>query len=187
MTQNYIKYSANQLNKIGNTIVYFINKIPNISKIKLLKLLYILDELSIKKSGIPCLNLTYKVWKFGPVAEEIFIELSEEPTLLKGFFKSVNNNQFKAISNFEDGEFTDNDIDLMNMIVDEFGSKTDEELVAYTHRNNTPWHIVAKNNNVLSLLETEKINNTEFQVDLKLLIQHDQRKTALYENYITYN
>ena len=65
----YIKFSSEQLEKIGNTVVYLADRIENLSKTKLLKLLYILDEISIKKSGIPMLNLKYKVWKFGPVSE----------------------------------------------------------------------------------------------------------------------
>ena len=42
-----------QVEKIGNTVVYLSQKIPTLKKTKLLKLLYILDEISIKKTGIP--------------------------------------------------------------------------------------------------------------------------------------
>ena len=47
--------------------------------------IYILDEISIKKSGLPFLNLKYKVWKFGPVSEELFIDLSSETKLLEDY------------------------------------------------------------------------------------------------------
>ena len=87
MSQYYTKYSPDQLSKIGNCIIYFSQKITKLSKTKLLKLLYILDELAIKKSGIPVLDLKFKTWKFGPVAEDIFIELSSEATLLKKYIK----------------------------------------------------------------------------------------------------
>ena len=53
----YTQYNEAQLNKIGNTAIYLSERIPNLSKTKFLKLLYILDELSIKQSGIPFLNL----------------------------------------------------------------------------------------------------------------------------------
>ena len=56
----YTQYNEAQLNKIGNTAIYLSERIPNLSKTKFLKLLYILDELSIKQSGIPFLNLDYK-------------------------------------------------------------------------------------------------------------------------------
>lgn len=57
----YIKLSEEQIDKIGNSIIYFLQKIEDLSKTKVLKLLYILDELSIKKSGIPFFNLKYKL------------------------------------------------------------------------------------------------------------------------------
>ncbi len=76
--------------KIGNTIIYFSQHIDQLSKTKLLKLLYILDEISISRSGIPVLNLKFKAWKFGPVSEDLFIELSSELSFLKDFLvKSV--------------------------------------------------------------------------------------------------
>lgn len=58
----YIKLSEEQIDKIGNSIIYFSQKIEDLSKTKVLKLLYILEELSIKKSGIPFFNLKYKLW-----------------------------------------------------------------------------------------------------------------------------
>jgi uncharacterized phage-associated protein len=66
-------------------LIYLSQKMGELSKTKALKLLYILDELAIKKSGIPFFNLKYKVWKFGPVSEEIFIDLSSDISLLKGY------------------------------------------------------------------------------------------------------
>jgi len=78
-------YTREQIEKIGNSIVYLSSKIDKISKTKLLKLLYVLDEISIKRSGIPFLNLKYKVWKFGPVADDLFVEFSSSPSMLKDF------------------------------------------------------------------------------------------------------
>lgn len=72
----YTQYKGAQLNKIGNAAIYLSDRIEELSKTKLLKLLYILDETSIRKWGVPFLNLKYKVWKFGPVAPEIFVDLS---------------------------------------------------------------------------------------------------------------
>lgn len=57
----YKKFSIDQLDKIGTSVIYLSERFPQLSKTKLLKLLYILDEISIKKNGIPLLNLRYKV------------------------------------------------------------------------------------------------------------------------------
>ena len=111
-------YTKGQIDKIGNTIVFLTSKIQKISKTKLLKLLYILDEISIKKSGIPFLNLEYKVWKFGPIASDIFVELSSVPSILKDYIvRETTENGHNFISpkkDFIDDEFTQNELDLLD-------------------------------------------------------------------------
>lgn len=181
----YIQFSTDQLEKVGQTVVYIAAKIPNLSKTKLLKLLYILDEISIKRSGIPILNLKYKVWKFGPVSEELFVDLSSEPTLLDKFIRRDNEGNFiiPKIS-FNDDEFSDNDIELIDFVIEKFGDKSAKELVSYTHRVNAPWYNTAKENSVLDLLEKEKINNTEFVIDMRQIVSHDARKLEIYSEYV---
>ena len=186
----YTQFSQDQLSKIGNTIIYLCQKIDKLSKTKLLKLLYILDEISIKRSGIPILNLKYKIWKFGPVSEDIFIELSSEPSFLKPYFlKKIagDNSYIEANGQFIDDEFSQNDLDLLDYVIIEFGGKSAKELINYTHRENSPWYNSAKKNLVLELLQNEQINNTEFIVDMAELVKYDKRKSALYEEYKLYH
>ncbi|MBO2543615.1 SocA family protein [Salegentibacter sp. BDJ18] len=183
---SYIRLSSTQIDKVGNAIIYLSNKIPNLSKTKALKLIYILDELSIKKSGIPYFNLKYKVWKFGPVSEEIFIDLSSETTLLKKYIERSSEEGttvINPISEFNDDEFSDNDIDLLDFVIEEFGNKTAKNLVFYTHRKNSPWHNTALENSVLELLESEEINNTELLIDMGSLVNHDERKKMIYNEF----
>lgn len=182
----YTQYNGDQLSKIGNTIIYLSQKIDKLSKTKLLKLLYILDEISIKKSGIPILNLKFKTWKFSPVSEDIFVELSSEPSLLKNYFKKhIEGENLYILPNgeFNDDEFSLNDLELMDFVVKEFGDKTAKELINYTHRENSPWYNTAKKNSVLELLQNEQINNTEFVVDMSELVKYDKRKSALYDDF----
>lgn len=184
---SYIRLSESQINKIGNSIIYFSEKMGGLSKTKALKLIYILDELSIKKSGIPFFNLKYKVWKFGPVSEEIFIDLSSETTLLKNYIERTSeegNTVIKPITQFNDDEFSDNDIDLLDFVIEKFGNKTAKDLVSFTHRKNSPWYNTALSNSVLELLEKEEINNTELLIDMGSLINHDDRKKSIYNDFI---
>lgn len=187
---SYIKLSDNQIDKVGNSIIYLSDKIGDLSKTKALKLIYILDELSIKKSGIPFFNLKYKLWKFGPVSEEIFIDLSSETTLLKKYIERTSEDGviiIKPIVAFNDDEFSDNDIDLLDFVIEKFGNKSAKELVFYTHRQNSPWHNTALENSVLELLENEEINNTELLIDMSSLINHDERKKMIYRDFIEAN
>ena len=186
----YIKLSEDQINKVGNTMIYLSEKIGNLSKTKILKLIYILDELSIKKSGIPFFNLKYKVWKFGPVSEEIYIDLSSETTILKDYIERHNEKGstiIKAKALFNDEEFSDNDIQLLDFVIRKFGEKSAKELIYYTHREKSPWHTTAINFSVLELLEKEEINNTELLVDMSVLINHDIRKKSIYQDFIEFS
>ena len=181
----YIKFNSEQLEKIGNAVVYLADRIPNLSKTKLLKLLYILDEISIKKSGIPILNLKYKVWKFGPVSEELFIDLSSEPKLLEKFINRDSQGDFIVSKvKFSEDEFSQNDIELMDFVIEKYGKKTAKELISYTHRVNSPWYNVAKENAVLELLESEEINSTEYFIDMSMVVSHDERKLEMYSEYL---
>jgi uncharacterized phage-associated protein len=186
-TNIYTKFDSSQIEKIGNTVVYLSEKISLLSKTKLLKILYILDEISIKKSGIPFLNLKYKVWKFGPVSEELFIDLSSEPKILENYIEKKNEDGvdfIKAITKFNDDEFSDNDIDLMEYVIQKFGGMSAKELVTYTHRLNSPWYNTAKEHDILDLLETEAINNTDLVIDMSQLVFHDEIKREIYSDYI---
>lgn len=186
----YIRLAKDQIDKIGNALIYLSDKLGDLSKTKALKLIYILDELSIKKSGIPFFNLKYKVWKFGPVSEEIFIDLSSDTALLRDYIAKSSDNDstvIKPLKGFSDDEFSDNDIELMDFVIENFGSKSAKELVQYTHRPNSPWYVTASRNAVLDLLEKEEINNTEFLVDMRILIDHDERKKALYNDFLDFN
>lgn len=181
----YVKFNSEQLEKIGNTVVYLADRIQNLSKTKLLKLLYILDEISIKKSGIPILNLKYKVWKFGPVSEELFIDLSSEPTLLEKFIdRDIDGNAIVSKIEFNEDEFSENEIDLMDFVIEKYGNKTAIELISYTHRVNSPWYTTAKANSVLELLERQEINNTEYLIDMRMIVSHDDRKLEIYSEYL---
>lgn len=184
-SQPYITYTNDQLNKIGHTVIYLANHVPQLTKTKLLKLLYIIEEVSIQKWGIPVLNLKFKVWKFGPVSEELFVDLSTDTVLLSKFIiKQHDDAVIRPKLAFSDDEFSDNDIEVLEHIVSHFGQQTATELVSYTHRHNSPWHNTAKQHNVLELLENEKINNTEFVIDMAQLIANDPLKTEIYLDYL---
>jgi uncharacterized phage-associated protein len=149
--------------------------------------LYLLDEFSIKNSGIPFFNLQYKAWKLGPVAEEIFIELSDKPFRFGKFIEIQNEENETFIipkSDFCDDEFSDNDINLLDDIVKKFNNKTAKQLIYYTHRPNSPWRNATEINRVYDLLEQGYINNTEIVIDMSCLVNHDERKKTLYEQYI---
>ena len=190
------QFSEEQLERIGNTIIYLLSKINDVPKTKLLKLLYILDEESIKRSGMPFLNLKYKVWHLGPVPERIFSdissnEISDEVIMLRDYISIKKENKdgtyYNIESEFCSDEFSKSDIKFLNEIIEKFGKLTAKQLVAYTHREGTLWSKIAKNQDLLVKFETKEKTYTDFEIDLTELIKGDKVKEAMHKEYQIFN
>lgn len=183
------KYSHDQIDKLGNALIYLIDKMGSLPKTSLLKLVYIIEEKSIEKRGMPFFNLDFEVWKFGPVCQNLYVEFSEEPILLKNFIKKRNiKNGFVFDKNacFNDDEFSDSDIYILDEIVKNFSGKNVKYLVNYTHQSNSLWYITAQKYGVLESLLKEERNSTDFKIDFADLVSHDENKLAFYNNHIEF-
>lgn len=154
--------------KLGNVVVYIANHTINLSKTKLLKLLYFMEEYSVRRFQTPFLGLSYEVWQAGPVVKDVFIDLSETPVILDGYIKKKvvrNATYIIATSDFCDDEFSDNDILVMDEVIKKYGSKTASELVGITHGQGTLWYRTAKENGLLSKFEQKLMNNSDVVID----------------------
>lgn len=79
------KLTKTDKEKLGNTVVYIASHTSNLSKTKLLKLLYFMEEYSVRRYHTPFLGLPFEVWQAGPVVKDVFIDLSETPVILDGY------------------------------------------------------------------------------------------------------
>ena len=180
--QNHLTYQ--QVQKLGNTLIYFANNVGELSKTKILKLLFLLEESSIKRFGYPFFGLNFQIWKLGPVLKEVYIDLSEDnPDLLKDFVEkdALDNKIFKAKKDFNDDQFSDNDMYLLEKIKDFARHKTAKDLIDYTHEENSLWRKSAIKNGILQELESAEINSTEHIIDFSLLFDNDE---LLKEKYM---
>ena len=125
------------------------------------------------------------MWVRGPVLKDIFIELSEEPQeLLKDYIKKADydNTIFEAKADFCDDEFSDNDIDIMNLVIKFAQNKNAKDLVNHTHDDNSLWKKSAIKNGVYDDLIKEKIRSTEHIIDFSLLFSEENFLREKYEN-----
>jgi len=180
-------FTKDQVSKIGNTVIYLANRIPELNKTKILKLLFIIEEAAIKKTGKHFFGIDFQLWKYGPVAKDIYIDLTtsiwdESPILLNEFIQRNPNapENYIAKSDFNDDEFSDNDLMLLDRVVEFAKDKTAKYLVQHTHGTNSLWRKSAIKYGVLELLENELLNSTEFNVDFSLLFDE---KSPLSERY----
>ena len=162
------RMTKNDKEKLGNTAVYIATHTKNLSKTKLLKLLYFMEEYSVRRFHTPFLGLPYEVWQAGPVVKDVFIDLSENLVILDGYVtKEVVGDATYILpaKSFSDEEFSDNDLLVMDEVIRKYGDKTAKELVSITHKKGSLWHKVAERNNLLLPFENKLMNNSDSVID----------------------
>lgn len=160
--------SKDEIEKLGQAIIYIAKNTPNLSKTKILKLIYLMDEISIKKYGIPIFNINYKVWQAGPVNVELFSTLSDgEGILIEKYFEVSNdlNGYIKPKVEFSDDEFTENEMGILNLVIESFGAKTAFELVDICHKRDSLWYKISFENGLLEAFENKQITSTDYTID----------------------
>lgn len=186
-----IYYNKEKLEKLGQTIIFFAENIPELSKTKLIKLLYLLEESYLKKYNVPFLDIEFEVWQAGPVNRETFVELSEEePYMLKGYIgkECVEEATYiKPIKSFSDDEFSDNELEMLSFILKSFGNKTAKELVDFTHRPGTPWYIISKRNGLLDAFNARLENSSDIKINLEDFYCTGEKEQERYKEQKYFN
>lgn len=135
-------YSKAQIDRIGNLLVYLTEKLGPMPKTKLLKLIYIIEEESVKQSGTTFTELSYTYLPMGPVSTFVNKQIDKNRDTLGSYINIESKGSAKVISPaaaFNDDEFSDFDIQLMDSVIKNFGHLKVQELIDYTHRDGSPW------------------------------------------------
>lgn len=162
------RFSEDSKQKLGNTLVYIAERAPQLSKTKLLKLLFLMEEYMVKRYHVPFLALPYEVWQAGPVAKDVFIDLSDGGMLLQDFVRTEikeNGMYITPVRAFCDDEFSECEIEMMDEVIKKHGDKTAKQLVKEMHQKGTLWYEVAKENNLLEDFENGISNNSSYLID----------------------
>ena len=153
--------------KISNVLNYFASQIDYLSMTKTLKLLYILDETSIKETGSPVTWLDYKVWENGPVAidvyneikhQEVFCYQGKELSLLHSIqlekkFNTDRNSEevfLKPNGDFDKTIFNRYELNLLETIVFKYGNWNATELINFLHEEGSLWHKMVSEHNLIN-------------------------------------
>lgn len=182
------------LDKIGNLIIYLVDEIKrkhhqNTYLTKLLKLLYIIDETSVKETGAPVTGLDYRVWKMGPVAYDVYKDFVFDDSIQFATFaegkkstSKIRNNdivKIESVNHFDDSEFSDYEMELIDSIVDKFGHFDGEALINLLHEKGSLWDKIVEANKLMTLFE--KQNTTDLRIDLSEVLE-DPHKKELFRN-----
>jgi uncharacterized phage-associated protein len=157
-----------------------------VSKTKLLKLIYLIEETSVKKYGVPFFNIRFDAWHLGPVARVLYLEITGETFLLDRYIdKKVVDGTNNVVSKqaFSDDEFNDNEIKLMEQIATTFKYTPAEDLVKLTHREHSPWHRTAVEHGLLEAFEQKLATSSNAEIDLSRILSGDEEKLKRYQGY----
>jgi uncharacterized phage-associated protein len=178
-----------QIDKLGNTLIYLSKNVGDFGKTKILKLLFLLEEKSIKDFGVPFFGFDFEVWQYGPVVEQIFEDLNgTHNPFLNSYIQraSWNPDEFEAIAEFNDDEFSNNDIYLMEKIINLARHKTAKNLVDITHGEGSLWRKTAKENGVLDKFEAKTLTKTNILIDFTTVLENDGYLKERYEGALDF-
>ncbi len=170
------------IDKVGNLIIFFADKVPNLYLTKLLKLLYIIDEISMSETGVPVTWLEYRVWKKGPVAIDIYKDLTfENSEMLEGFAEGIKDHigtKVKSTNKFDDGEFSDYELELLERVVVDYGRKSTDDLIDFLHKENSLWHLEVEKEGLVF----DNGGTSTITIDLNQINKDNPTRTDLFQN-----
>lgn len=165
---------------IGNLMVYLAKNTKVMYHTKLLKLIYLIDERSTIVTGSPITWLEYKVWNFGPVAEDIYFSKNKGYNKFSQYVKFCEKNNgyiIKPIVEFDNSMFTEQDLSIIDYVLGQYGNMSSDKLVKVTHEENSLWSKEKKKNNIKFSSEN---NTSEYVINFVDLINNDPFKKTIY-------
>lgn len=115
---------SNNRTKLIHAIIYFATHTRCCGKVKLFKLLYLLDFSHFRETGRSVTGLEYRAWKLGPVPETV-IDYVREKVVPK--------------VEFDEGPFTKRELRLLSELATRFEGELTRPLVNFTHEELGPW------------------------------------------------
>ena len=190
--------------KAFNALVYFAERIKPLYLTKAIKLLYLADEMAMKQTGVPITWLNYKVWKLGPVPEDIYQQVKfARHQLQKG--EGGNTISYLTVSTpkdlqrdwillepakaFDDSQFSDYDIEILDAIISTYGKLNSDQIIELLHAEGTLWHQLVEANDLKDQFEL-KNNRSDFVIPLTNLLDSDYKRSAFevaYQSYLMQN
>ncbi|MBA3902389.1 MAG: hypothetical protein C0522_01740 [Rhodocyclaceae bacterium] len=134
--------------KLIQAIIYFASNTKYCGKIKLFKLLYLLDFEHFRQTGKSVTGFEYQAWKFGPVPVDLMEEWEEfgpdlaqvvhieEERVIDYDRQAVKVNEGVA---FDSDEFTPRQLRIMETLAAKYRETYSPKLIDVTHEQNGAW------------------------------------------------
>ena len=137
---------SHERNKLINAIVYFAQQTQYCGKIKLIKLLYLLDFEHFRQTGRSVTGMDYLAWKMGPVPLALYQEWDDldadfaraiaiEPEKIFDYLRET----AVAKVDFDDSHFTKRELRIMADLAQRFRESLSKPMIDVTHAELGPW------------------------------------------------
>ena len=144
------------VNKVGALLEYICSQMPHIHLRKLLKVIYLIDEKSVRERAIPLLWLDYYAWKKGPVAPSIYEvkegAFSDYVTCVKEsdtkWYVSAKKKSLYAIDK-DLKAFSAYEMDIINSVIAYCKDKSADDLTNETHQDDSLWSQTVSRYNIV--------------------------------------
>ncbi|MBX3693948.1 MAG: SocA family protein [Steroidobacteraceae bacterium] len=138
--------------KLIQAAVFFASNTQGCGKVKLFKLLYLLDFAHFRETGRSVTGLDYVAWKLGPVPLELAQEWDQlEPDLAAAVEivpeKVIDHIRERVVPRiaFDDSHFTRRELSLMQRIAKQHETDLSQPMVNVTHEERGPWATIWDN------------------------------------------
>jgi uncharacterized phage-associated protein len=137
---------SHEREKLINAIIYFARNTQYLGKIKLFKLLYLLDFEHFRQTGRSVTGLDYHAWKFGPVPSALCQEW-DEPEQDMANAITIQPEQVYDYARetvvprveFDDSHFTKRELRIMAELATKYRDEYSPKLIDVTHAENGAW------------------------------------------------
>lgn len=132
--------------KLINAILYFASNTKYCGKIKLIKLLYLLDFAHFRETGHSVTGLDYHAWRLGPVPVDVYQEwdtlgedLADAIDIVPERVIDYERETVRPKRAFDEGAFTKRELRLLHELSRRFHDDYSKPLVNITHEEQGPW------------------------------------------------
>ena len=132
--------------KLINAILYFAEHTRGLGKIKLFKLLYLLDFEHFRQTGRPVTGMEYRAWKMGPVPAELVqiwddldADLAEAIEIRPEKVYDYVRESVVPKRRFTDTHFTPRELRILDELAARYVEDLSEKLIDVTHDENGAW------------------------------------------------
>jgi hypothetical protein len=176
-------FAKDQLEKLGNTLIFLLQHDPQMNWTKILHSLFLLEEAAWKNYIQPFFDVPFQLWKTGPVAKDVYLGLIEEnPALLAGYIKNAagDTDLFLPVTKFSDEPFSENEMEMLKAVTNFVTYKTGDELTHHNTGVNSLWYQNAVRLGILQLFEKGTLYSTGITTDFSLLFSDDASLKRYY-------